>query len=320
MRGMPPTPLPAAGIALAAPRWRGQRGRVEVWYATATDAATGTGLWLHYEVVAPLEGEPYAHGWITVFPPGGAPHVDRFGPEPVAPYLSGPWFAAAGTLADRDRLEGKAGDSRWALDWEERAEPLRTFPGWAWNREVLPAAQVVVAPAATFTGTVSTPLGELAYDGAGAVAHIYGHGNALRWGWLHADLGDGDVLEIVSAVSRRPGLSALPPLGFVQLRHGGRDWPRDPLVTAPLFRTRLALPEWTVTGIVGNRRLRVRVALPPERSVSLSYTDPDGATATCTNSEVADVDVTLDSWAGRWRPEAYWELRGTAHAEVGLRP
>jgi hypothetical protein len=313
-------PLPPRGIALAAPRWRGQPGRLEVWYATATDAATGTGLWLHHEVVAPIAGDPYAHGWLAVFPPDAEPSVERFGPEPVAPYVSGPWFSAAEVVAERGRLTGAAGGSAWDLAWAERADPVRTFPQWAWNREVLPAAQMVVAPTAQVSGTVSSPSGQLAVTGTGAVAHIYGHGNAARWAWLHADLGDGDVLEIVTAVSRRPGMSALPPLAFVQLRHGGRDWPRDPLLAAPLFRTRLGLPEWSVSGLVGNRRLRARVVLPPDRSAAVSYTDPDGATATCTNSEVADAEIALSRWSGGWQDEARWELHGTAHAEVGLRP
>ena len=44
---------------LGPPRWRGQPGRLEVWYLTATDPATGTGLWLHHEVVAPTGGGPW---------------------------------------------------------------------------------------------------------------------------------------------------------------------------------------------------------------------------------------------------------------------
>ena len=54
----------------------------------------------------------------------------------------------------------------------------------------------------------------------GAVAHIYGHGNARRWGWIHADLGHGDVLEVVTAVSRKAALRNLPPMAFVRFRCG----------------------------------------------------------------------------------------------------
>ncbi len=51
----------------AAPRWRGKAGRLEVWYATLSDPRTGAGLWIHCETVAPVQGAPYAHGWVTRF-------------------------------------------------------------------------------------------------------------------------------------------------------------------------------------------------------------------------------------------------------------
>lgn len=313
--------LSAAGRALASPRWRGQPGRLEVWYATATDTGTGTGLWVHHELVSPTDGAPaFAHGWAALFPPDGAPTVERFGPDPVAPRTTGDaWLAAGDTLTAPGALTGSAGKLAWDLAWRYGSAPVKTFPQWAWDREVLPAAQVVPAPTARFTGRVTVGPTDLDFDGVGGVAHIYGHGNAERWGWLHADLGDGDVLEVVSAVSRRRGLSSLPPLGFVQLRVDGRDWPREPALTAALFRTRLALPTWTVTGTVGDRRLRVRVTQPADRCIAVDYADPDGAAAICTNTERADAEVTLERWRGRWRVEREWALTATAHAELGAR-
>ncbi|MBV8984778.1 MAG: hypothetical protein JO248_10100 [Acidimicrobiia bacterium] len=71
------------GIAdLGQPRWRGQRHRLEVWYATFTDPATGDGYWLHHEIVAPTDpaAQPYAHGWFSRFPANGEPSTQRFGP------------------------------------------------------------------------------------------------------------------------------------------------------------------------------------------------------------------------------------------------
>ena len=198
---------------------------------------------------------------------------------------------------------------------------MYTFPRWAWERELLPGAQVVPAPTAMFTGRLYLDGDALDVDGSrGAVARIYGHGNAQRWGWLHADLRDGDVLEIVAATPRRRALSWLPPMPLVQLRVADRDWPRDALAAAPLFRARLGLPAWRVRGTVGRRRLRVDVTIPPAESVALDYTDPDGASATCTNSERADADIVLERWDGRWRTERGWSLRGNAHAEIGTRP
>jgi len=296
-------------------RWHGQSGRLEVWYTTLTDPATGTGFWLHTELVAPTSGDAaYVHGWAAVFPPDDVPVWERFGPAPVD------------RTAPPSELAGTAGALSWQLRQVAAGGPsLYTFPRYAWERELLPAAQMVPAPAASYDGTFTAADRVFRLSGAtGASARIYGHGNARRWGWLHADLGGGDVLELVAAVSTRPGLSVLPPLTFLQLRLDGRDLPRDPLLTAPLLRTRLDLPQWRVGGLIdvtGRRRIKVRVHQDPERTVAIGYTDPDGGTATCHNSEVATADIRLDR-LGRhgWRLEREWHLDRCAHAEVGLRP
>jgi len=299
------------------PRWRGQRGRLEVHYLTATDAATGTGLWLHHEVVAPTTGEPYGHGWIATFPPRAEPICERFGPAPVKPLDDGTIFRTSDAVMSSTTARGRAGAVEWDLRWDGMSPPLWTFPRWVWQRKVLPAAQVVPFPAARLTGTV----GNAMYDAAVGVAHIDGHGNAQRWIWLHAPLGGDDVLEIVAATARRPGLRTLPPLALVQLRVARSDWPPDSLAAAPLFRTRIDDHSFRVRGIVGRRRLTVDVALPEQRCVRLGYTDPDGATATCTNTERADARIAVDRFSSSgWRQERWWSLDATAHAEIGTRP
>jgi hypothetical protein len=299
------------------PRWGGQPGRLEVHYLTATDRETGTGLWLHHEVVAPTTGDAYAHGWLTLFPPAGQPTNTRFGPARPGPMPDGCWFRTADIELTPTTARGRAGAVEWDLQWDATSTPLWTFPRWAWQRQLLPAAQVVPIPTALLTGTVDGR----PYDGDGGIAHIYGHGNAHRWVWLHADLGDGDVLELVAATARRPGLRALPPLPLLQLRVDGRDWPRDPLAAAPLFRAAVDDNTFRIKGIVGRQRLSVDVSLPPDRCVTLDYTDPDGATATCTNTERADAQIRLDRiGATGWQRRHEWTLAGTAHAEIGARP
>ncbi|MEU4683499.1 hypothetical protein [Streptomyces xinghaiensis] len=312
------------------PRLTGKPGRLEVWYATLTDPRTGTGVWIHHEVLAPADGGPARpHGWISVFPADGRPPVtERFGPEspgatlPVAdspvPYYTSPEVHASSSL-----LAGAAGGIRWRLRVVEGGgAPLYTFPRWAWRTRLLPAAQIVPAPDARFYGEVDVHGEKLELaDARGGVSRIAGHGNAKRWAWLHAGLGGGDVLEIVAAVARRPGMRLLPPLPLLRLRVGGKDWPRDPLLAAPRFTADIGLPEWTVTGRAGRRRLRVEVRQDPADCVALSYTDPDGATATCTNSERASAEVVTERRRGsRWETEHRWSLDHTAHAEVGKRP
>lgn len=310
-------------LLAARPRWGGQPGRVEVWYATLTDPETGSGVWVHAELVAPVDASrpAYRHGWIAVFPTDGEPRCARFGRQAGAQDDGAAWFFSDSCTVSLGEIVGQARSASWDLRWVEVSPPLFTFPRAAWKRNLLPGAQVVIAPTATFDGEIEIDGRTLALASApGAVAHIYGHGNAQRWCWLHADLGGGDVCELVAAVSRRPALRRLPPLAFVQLRSGGELWPRSPV--APLLsQTDIGLPRWRSRVRARDRRLTVDVTLPPERCVALRYEDPDGATATCTNSERADAVLVFEQKiGGRWREEQRWELDGTAHAEVGLRP
>ena len=296
----------------SAPRWRGEAGRLEVWYATLSDPLTRAGLWIHCETVAPVRGPgAYAHGWATWFPPDGPPRTERFGPEPAQPAAGTAWFDAAGVRVAREKLTGSARSLAWDLSWKDAGTPLWTFPRATWERELLPGAQVVIAPTAEFTGSLTVADTAVGVDGwRGGVAHIYGHGNAKRWGWIHADLGNGDVLEAVTAVSHKPGLRRLAPMAFVRFRLDGKDWPTGPLPSLRM-RTTLGLQHWQLEGRVGGREVLIRVDQPPDRCVSLAYTDPDGGRAVCTNTEQADVHIDLD--------DRHWSVLGTGHAEVGLR-
>ncbi|QUR69559.1 hypothetical protein F6B93_03315 [Mycobacterium spongiae] len=306
----------------AAPRWRGASGRLEVWYATLSDPLTRAGLWVHCETVAPAATgvAPYAHGWATWFPSDGPPRTERFGPEPTQPAAGPTWFETPEARVGPEELSGQAGSLGWDLSWKDSGAPLWTFPRVAWERELLPGAQVVLAPSADFTGTMSVGDDTHRLDGwRGGIAHIYGHGNAKRWGWIHADLGNGDVAEVVTAVSRRPGLRRLAPMAFVRFRIDGTDWPASPLPSLRM-RTTLGLQHWQLEGRIGSRDVLIRVDQPPDKCVSLGYTDPDGATAVCTNTEQADIHIEISRrQRGSRVVERTWSLHGIGHAEVGLR-
>ena len=307
------------------PRWRGQPGRLEVWYVTASDPVTHNGFWLHQELVSPLSGGAFVHGIATAFPADGAPVVARYGPDPLPPARPvGPLPAAGGVVLDPPALRGRAGPVEWDLRLDDPGMPaLFTFPAWAWEREVLPAAQIVPIANAPCTGSIAVdgePL-ELTGEARGNLAHIYGHGNAERWGWLHADLGGGDVLEVVAAVSHKSGLRRLRPLALVQLRVEGEDWPPNPLLAAMSFHASLGLPDWTMMGRWGGRILWLRVHQDAEASVRVAYRDTDGSSATCVNSERSDAHIVLlRRSAGSWAMERNWRLASTAHSEIGTRP
>jgi hypothetical protein len=304
---------------LAASRWRGQPGRLEVWYTSLTDPSTGTGFWLHHELVVPGDGrDPYAHGWIAVFRAERAPLLERFGPHPWTAPSTG--FVAGEVEHVADRLVGSAGSVSWDLRTTVAGPPLHTFPAWAWNQEMLPAAQVVSEPQARYAGVVRIGEEELTFtDAVGANARIYGHGNGLRWGWLHADLGDGETCEVVTAVSQRAGLRRLPALAQVQLRLNGEpDLPRDPLLAALGLRSRIQRDGWSVRGRFGARRLEIDVRLPEDQTLDVSYLDPDGRLLVCRNSERAQASIRLSRRErGTWVIERDWLLTSTAHAEAG---
>lgn len=306
-------------------RWHGQPGRLEVWYATSTDRETGTGLWVHGETVAPTteQGGPVtSHGWIALFPADGEPVWARSGitegdPAPDDMGRPSASFRCEGLDLGPNGTEGEAGGLSWQIRWDATGQRrLATFPRWAWEREALPAAQVVPAPSMEVSGWVDHDGRRHTIDGHGQVARIFGHGSAQRWGWLHADLGDGDVIELVTAVSTRPGLRHAPPVSFLRMRVDGYDWPRTRVASWGL-RTNFDWPTWTVRGRTQGVHVDIEVVQPPERCVSIDYTDPNGDISTCTNTERADLRLTLRTQSGVQRS---WVLDGTAHAELGLRP
>lgn len=307
----------AAG-SLGAPVWRGERGRTEVWYATWTDPATGLGVWIHAETVAPTgDRVPYAHGWTALFPIDGPPIVERFGPAPVETAHGSTFVQIGDVEISAGVLRGHTERISWDLTFVDDGPPLFTFPRTVWERHLLPGAQIVPWPATHLTGSISLDGDRSAVDATGGLARIFGHGSAQRWGWLHAPLDGGGVVEIVTASARRPGLRRLRPLAMVQVRLPGEpDWPANSLRASVRFRTRLRPDGFTVTGKTGGRQLAAEVRLPPGGCVELEYTDPDGATATCTNSERASATITLTDRRG----ERTWPLDGVAHAEVGTRP
>lgn len=303
-------------------RWRGQPGRLEVWYTTITDPATGTGVWIHHELVAGADGAARALGWATVFPPGEPPVFGRFGPSAWAEPAEG-GFGTESAAHTPGRLTGTAGTLSWDLTETCEEPPLYTFPRWAWEREALPAAQMVAVPRGTYDGVVRYGDRKLELRGAtGATGRNYGHGNGERWAWLHADLGGGDVCEVVAGVAARKPMNRLRPLPFVRVRLNGKEWPPgDPLRSAFRLRCTPTLPTWSVQGRIGSRHLHIKVTQPPAETIAVDYADPDGRPAVCHNTERADVTITLSrrTRSGSWQIDREWHLEGTGHAEVGHR-
>lgn len=111
---------------MRAPRWRGDAGRLEVWYTTLTQPATGTGVWLHTELVAPTAAPAYVHGWAAVFPLDAEPVWERFGPRPAVDLtpneLHNSEVATAQVRVDRLTRRGWKQERCWRVEKSAHAE------------------------------------------------------------------------------------------------------------------------------------------------------------------------------------------------------
>jgi hypothetical protein len=106
-------------------RWRGQPGHYEVYYLTATDRATGTGIWIRYTMIAPLPAAaqpPTCALWFAAMRPdadaGGI--VARKATFAIDRMRSSaqPFELRVGdaTLGE-DRMAGGFDDVAWDLRW-----------------------------------------------------------------------------------------------------------------------------------------------------------------------------------------------------------
>ena len=112
-------------------RWDGAPGHYEVYYLSATDAASGVGLWIRYTMVAPLPDtgdQATCSLWLMAMDPGGGENglVGRKRSWPVAELHAGerPFELriAEAVLTDHG-MTGGFDDVRWDLHWEPTAKP-----------------------------------------------------------------------------------------------------------------------------------------------------------------------------------------------------
>jgi hypothetical protein len=313
-------------------RSNGSDPRLEVWYFTMTDEKTKIGCWFHVEAVTKTDGEIYIDYWLAVFYPDKAPGYYKSGPVACKIFeIEGKRY-----LGTKDQyhneiismpqlrlwsegVSGSVGECEFKFNWTDVTKPLYTFPKWAWEKELLPAAQVLPGPAARIEGEVIIKTKHLKLAGRGGLARIYGHGSAENWAWLHADLPNNAVLEIVLAKPRNKALSKLGYAGIVRLRYLNRDFPKDSIASAVLFKGKPDLPNWAIRGTVGRTRLSVMVEIPRDKSVEVPYVDPDSSKAYCVNSAVATASIILEKRKSKWQTVETWNLIGSAHAEVGYR-
>jgi hypothetical protein len=309
-------------------QWDGTPGHYEVYYLSATDPATGIGLWIRYTMVAPQHAPATCSLWFMAMDPAGDVHVGRKVSFPIDQLLAEPdpfrLLVGDSELSDRG-MAGGFEDIKWELRWEpsrayEHVHPLLRRARVAKTVLVLPHADLSI------DGTVSFGGRDLTLSGArGGQAHLWGSKHANRWAWVHCNDFAGDTGAFVDAVSvfvPRLGREIGPSTPVV-----GHFLDEDFIANGPLAvvraPSRFALTSWAFEAVAGKRRIVCEVDAPRPSLVGVTYDDPDGDLAYCYNSEAASMRVSVfdKAWHGRfpWLLRETLEAPGRAHFEYGQR-
>jgi hypothetical protein len=314
-------------------RWDGGPGHYEVYYLSATDRASGLGLWIRYTMLAPLEGAGECALWFMAMDRAGSRFARKVShPLEALVAQADPFHLtlAGADLSDRG-MAGELDGVWWELLWEpslpaaEHVHPLLQRAGIAKTVLVLPHPDLAVMGTVRFDGH------EFTLDGArGGQAHLWGSKHAARWTWAHAN----DLRGLDGAP--RPG-SYVDGVSVYVPRFGRELGPSTPVVgrfdgvdfraTSPVHVARspssFGLTTWRFEARDGKRKIVGEVDAPRDSLVGVTYHDPDGELAYCYNSEVASMRLFV--W-DRTAPGRFgWMLRdtlvadGTAHFEYAQR-
>lgn len=314
--------LPGVGEQDNLPRWRGERGRYEVWFLTASDPTGRAGYWLRYTIRAPVAGPPEPRLWFAAF--------DREDPSrtfginaPVAPddlrlrrdrfeVEMGGAVIASGRATGA--IDGGGHRVRWDLAFPTGGPSFRLLPDLLYRRGLAPTHPLSPNPDVALEGTIEIDGDVRSLDGARAQqGHLVGSRHAERWAWASCSSfeEDGVAFQVLSAQSRR-GPVLTPFLTFGGIRLGG-NWIR---LRGAARRREWGLGWWRI-GLVGRGyRVEGEVRAEPQAMVRARYLDPDDTPRFCHNSEVSSCSLTVwERRPGGWQVAARLRSDGTTHAE-----
>lgn len=271
-----------------APRWHGQAGFFEIWFAVVFDPGGRRAGWVRYSTFAPREGTPRATLWAAVFETG---RPARFGKR----FVSMEELRAAVAALGNGILTGCVDTSDGPLAWDLRlrgGDRIVRGPGWL-HRLPTPTRVAHLRGEAVVEGSMR--VGDdlpLALAGTGAMKHLWGTRRVEELFWIYCPrLGADGAFE---ATSVRPRRASGPRVSPVWLMTDGREYGL-----------------WKVPGIFRNAvepdgpgRLRVRAASPtvciegvatcdPKTLAGYVYRDPSGFDVHVAQSDVATCVVTV---------------------------
>ena len=285
-------------------QWDGGAGHYEVYYLSATDRATGCGLWIRYTMVAPEAGagEPTCSLWFMAMDPERGEVLGRKSSWPASALSSVPEpfeLRIDDALLTDAGMAGGFEDVSWDLRWTSHLPPAEPVHPLLRRARLAKTVLVVPHPDLELEGSVSFPGRELRLAGArGGQAHLWGSKHASRWAWTHCNDFEslegeprpGSFFEGVSVFVPRLGRELGPNTPIVG-RFGGEDFSSTGPLQVTRTDSRFGLTSWQVEARGGERRVVADVDADREQLVGVTYHDPDGDQAYCYNSETATMRV-----------------------------
>ncbi|HXY71704.1 MAG TPA: tocopherol cyclase family protein [Actinomycetota bacterium] len=310
------------------PRWNPRAGGHESWSLTATDTASGEGLWIRMGIAGRRGVEPAGEVVAARFHPtdpdrtfgvrsthpspdftlGGPDRYLRTGASEL-----GPGFARGGAAGAGHRLE-------WDLAFETGEPTYTLLPGTAGRGLLGELAAVVPNVDTAVSGTVTADGEALQVTAArGQQGHVSGRYHAERWVWAHCSgFDDGDtIVEAVTGQIRR-GPFVTPFVTSIGVRREGR-WIR---LVRPAGLRDFSMGRWRID--LTDRRFRItgRIEAPSHALVQARLEGPDGVPRYCHHSDIGSCRLALfERRSGGFDQIAMLEAKGTVQAEwVGRTP
>lgn len=316
-------------------RWdRTSAGFMEVWYSTVTHRESGCGVWLRYTLTSPRAGTPYCELWGFVFDPSGERHfaakqrlgIDALGSsngrdDGALVRIGDAWLSETGMDG---RLTHKGRELKWSMSFEPSQRTFWHLPPQLRHR-MEGRVSTVCSPnlAVPFHGDVVIDGERLTFAGEpGCQSHRWGKKHSETWTWAHcAEFAEepGAVFEGLAAKANLGPVPG-PTVTYVYLRYQDQDLVFNDFRSALRAKSRYELPRWAFSATNDQWKIAGAARARTDQMVQVEYTDPDGSSRHCANSEISDLGIEIYRRdASGWKHEGSLTTLGGAHLEFGQR-
>lgn len=318
-------------------RWDGERrGHYEVWYVTLNHRESNTGYWLRYTMESPIDGcgTPYAQLWFGHFhrdDPSKTFAINKKFPIDTMVASDKPFSIEIGDAelthhSARGALAGDGHEVSWDIRWLPAATTHRQLPklmygggGRGGTTVLSPNLDIPIRGTITVDGTAHELVGD-----PGGQTHLWGKKHAHAWAWGHCNAFEGRrgaAFESLTVRLKRRG-RVLPAMTILALYLDGEVYRWSEFQHTLLTRGDYGTARYAFRARRGRVKIEGEFTCRPEDMVVAPYEDPDGEASYCSNTEVADLRITVwkrVGFLGRWREHARLVAPGTGHFEVGGR-